>query len=221
MIARLTGTLDNLDGDRAYVASADGGLLYELQVPAYAAARLGGSLGQAVTLYTLLYFESQNQGATFLPRLAGFLTARDKAFYELLVTVKGIGHRRALRAMVFDTPTLAGAILDRDVKLLQTMPEVGKKTAETIVITLRDKAEAFVGPPTPQQAFAAGSAEPDEASPPVLAGSLAREAVEVLVQLGEQRLAATQWVDQLLQQDDAPQDVQAVVAAVYRIKAGA
>ncbi|MEM6392816.1 MAG: Holliday junction branch migration protein RuvA [Planctomycetota bacterium] len=220
MIARLTGTLDNLDADRAYVASSDGGMLYELQLPAYAAARLGGSLGQPVTLYTLLYFESQNQGATFLPRLAGFLTARDKAFYELLVTVKGIGHRRALRAMVFDTPTLAGAILDRDVKLLQTMPEVGKKTAETIVITLRDKAEAFAGPPTPQEAANTASPDTDAPETPVLTGSLAREAVEVLVQLGEQRLAATQWVDQLLRDDDAPSEVQAVVAAVYRMKAG-
>ncbi|MEO1235754.1 MAG: Holliday junction branch migration protein RuvA [Planctomycetota bacterium] len=143
MIARLDGTLTEVRGDAALVDPGFG-LVYEVLLPAFAATRLAASEGRAVTLHTLEFVESTAQGATMFPRLAGFLTADDKAFFELFVTCKGIGHKRALRAMVLDTATLAGAIADRDAKLIQTMPEVGKKLAETIVVTLRDKVEHFV-----------------------------------------------------------------------------
>ncbi|XAL98191.1 helix-hairpin-helix domain-containing protein [Phycisphaeraceae bacterium D3-23] len=145
MIASVTGTLTDLLGETAYLDPGHG-LVYEVLLPAFAAHRLAVSVGQPVTLHTLHFMESNNQGATYLPRLAGFLSVDDRAFYELFVTCKGIGHKRALRAMVLPTHQLALAIADRDVKTLQTMPEVGKKTAETIAVTLRDKVERFITP---------------------------------------------------------------------------
>jgi Holliday junction DNA helicase RuvA len=217
MIARLTGELVEIRGDRAWVEPGHG-LTYEVMLPAFAAVRLAASEGQTVTLHTFQFIESTAQGATMFPRLAGFATAEDKAFFELFVTCKGIGHKRALRAMVLDTGTLAGAIADRDVKLIQTMPEVGKKLAETIVVTLRDKVEGFtgVGQRMPAVGFGGGT----EAGSGGRGGGLAREALEVLVQLGENRSQALQWVDRVLAGDDRPEQVQDVVAAVYRIKAG-
>jgi Holliday junction DNA helicase RuvA len=217
MIASVTGTLTDLQGETAYLDPGHG-LVYELLLPAFAAHRLAVSIGRPVTLHTLAFLESNNQGATYLPRLAGFLSADDRAFYELFVTCKGIGHKRALRAMVLPTNQLALAIADRDVKLLQTMPEVGKKTAETIALTLRDKVERFIGTPAP-----AGPGDPDAGSAPADTGpatSLQRGAIEVLLQLGENRAQAVLWIDQALSQDDPPADVQSLVAAVYRIKGG-
>jgi len=220
MITRLTGTLIDLTTDRATLDPGQG-LVYEVLLPAFAAQRLSISLGQTVTLYTLYYMESQNQGASFLPRLAGFLSPQDKAFFELFVTVKGIGNRKALRAMVLPTHQLAMAIADRDLKLLQTMPEIGKKMAETIALALREKVESYLNAPR--------SGAPNDPDSGVRQGtggvnapslSLSRSAVEVLVQLGEERGRAMELVDRVLSQDEAPTEVDAVVAAVYRLKSG-
>lgn len=215
MIARITGTLVDLTSDTALI-EATPGLLHELLLPAFVTQRLAPSISQTVTLHTLHFLESQNQGALFLPRLAGFLTPADKAFYQLMTTVKGIGHRRALRALVLPTHQLAMAIADRDIKLLQTMPEVGKKTAETIALTLRDKVDPFLNAPrtsTPgdPDSFADGSAAPID--------SLARNAVEALVSLGEDRAKALAWIDQIMQADDRPDTIEALIAAAFRLKA--
>ena len=137
------------------------------------------------------------------------------------MTCKGIGHKRALRAMILDTNTLAGAIADRDAKLIQTMPEVGKKLAETIVVTLRDKVEHFVSAAAYPAPASGGSANDGTGGAASGGGTLAREALEVLIQLGENRTQAVQWIDRVLMQDDPPADVQDVVAAVYQVKAGA
>lgn len=225
MIARITGKLVDLQSETAHIApgtapgsEATPGVVYELLLPAYVSQRLAPSLGQTVTLYTLHFLESQNQGATFLPRLAGFLSPADKAFYLLLVTVKGIGHRRALRSLVLPTDQLAAAIADRDIKLLQTMPEVGKKTAETIALTLRDKVDQFLNAP---RTAAPGDpdAPPPQPSGATTSGGLARSAVEALVALGEDRARALAWVDQVMQSDERPETIEQLIAAVYRVKA--
>ena len=224
MIARLTGTLESVESDKALVAPGPPdapdahGLVYEVMLPAFAATRLSVKAGQTVTLHTFQFIESTAQGATMFPRLAGFLTEQDKQFFELFVTCKGIGHKRALRAMILDTNTLASAIADRDAKLIQTMPEVGKKLAETIVVTLRDKVDQFVSAAAYSRPSPGGDASEGLASSG--GGSLARETLEVLLQLGENRTQAVQWIDRVLSADDAPSDVQDVVAAVYQLKAG-
>lgn len=216
MIARIAGTLDAIEQDRAYV-DLQHGLVYEVLLPAFAATRLAASTGQPVTLHTFQFIEATSQGSTMFPRLAGFLSATDRRFFQLFVTCKGIGHRRALRAMVLDTNTIAAAIADRDAKLLQTMPEVGKKLAEGIVLNLRDKVDGFVSsaayPPGDGGANAGSGASSG-------GGTLAREALEVLLQLGENRTQAVQWIDRVLSADASPADVQQLVAEVYRLRAG-
>lgn len=244
MISRITGQLEAIEADKALIAPGTSGipgqtdnpghghgLVYEVMLPAFAATRLSVKVGQTVTLYTFQFIESTAQGATMFPRLAGFLSPHDRQFFELFVTCKGIGHKRALRAMILDTNTLASAIADRDATLIQTMPEVGKKLAETIVVTLRDKVEHFVSAAAyPPGNSAAGShrgdtdsLKPGDAGFAASRGSLAREALEVLIQLGENRTQAVQWIDRVLAVEndkDRPAQVQDVVAAVYRLKAG-
>ncbi len=215
MIARLEGQLESVEGGIAYIRTP-GGLTYEVLVSAYTAARLGGSIGQPVTLETLHFVESQNQGATLLPRLAGFLTAQDRRFFELFTTTKGIGNKRALRAMTLATDQIAAAIADRDLTLLQSLPEIGKRTAETVVATLHGKVDKFVSAAAFDQN--AASCGKDESAP---GGSrtMAREALEVLLQLGENRAQALAWIDEVLRSEDRPSDVQDLIAKVYRIKA--
>ena len=215
MIARVTGELEALEGDSALL-HLPVGVALSVALPAFAAGRLGGSIGQTVTLHTFTFLESHAQGATIYPRLAGFLTPEDRAFFELFVTVKGIGHRKALRAMTLGTGQLAAAIADRDLATLQSLPEIGKRTAETIVVSLKGKVDPFVGVDRPT---ATGS--PDEATAPASGGGgIVRDALEVLTQLGENRVQALAWIDQIMATDNAPDTTDAIVAEVYRIKAG-
>ncbi|NBC10297.1 MAG: hypothetical protein GVY24_00995 [Planctomycetes bacterium] len=221
MIARIQGTLDSVRHDRAHLTTP-GGLTYEILLPAFVALRLADQEGKPLSLHTFHFLESTAQGATMFPRLAGFLAPGDRAFYELFVTVKGIGHRRALRAMALPPAQIAAAIADRDVKLLQTLPEIGRRTAETITVTLKDKVEAFISAaayPAPGS-DAAITADDSGSAALTSGGSLAREALEVLLQLGESRLDAVQLIDRVLAQDDPPADAQGVVTEVYRLKAG-
>ncbi|MFW6033353.1 MAG: Holliday junction branch migration protein RuvA, partial [Phycisphaeraceae bacterium] len=191
-----------------------GGLTLELLVSAYTGARLGGLLDQEVTLHTQLYLEAQAQGATITPRLAGFLTADDRAFFQLFVSVKGIGNRKALRAMAMSTAQIAAAIADRDLATLRSLPEIGKRTAETIVVSLQDKVERFA-------ATTAGGGTSAEPAPAAGARSgLEREAMEVLLQLGESRPQAMAWIEQAMAGEEPPADVEALIAEVYRLKSG-
>jgi holliday junction DNA helicase RuvA len=217
MIARIHGILEEIEGSTALVRVSDG-VTYQVLVPAYTAARLGASIGQDVTLYTFHFIESQGQGMTMIPRLAGFLTPQDRRFYELFTTVKGIGNKRALRAMSLDTGRIAAAIADRDLAMLQSLPEVGRRTAETILATLSGKVDAFVS----AAAFVdAASGAKGATGTSGGGGAMARETLEVLLQLGENRTQAVLWIDQTLRDPkDRPRDVQDLIQRVYRIKAG-
>jgi len=215
MISRIKGTLESIEGGVA-VLQLPGGLTYEVLVSAFTGARLGGSLGQVVELHTLHYCESQNQGASLLPRLAGFLNAQDRRFFELFTTTKGIGNKKALRAMTLATDQIAAAIADRDLALLQSLPEIGRRTAETIVATLHGKVDKYLS----ASAYAPLPGDKSAAGPqPTGARALARDALEVLMQLGENRTQAMAWIDEALRDEEKPADVQDLVARVYRIKA--
>ena len=222
MIARLEGILtDLLPEQNLALVSAGGGLTYEVLLPAYVTHRLSTGVGKPVTLHTLHFLEGTAQGATMFPRLAGFQSADQKRFFELFVTVKGIGHRKAMRAMIMAPGTLAGAISDRDVKLIQTMPEVGKKLAETIIVTLSDKVAGFVSASSfPAGGGADGGGGGDAATAPAGTAALAREALEVLLQLGENRADAVVLIDRVLAGDDPPTEADRLISAVYALRGG-
>ncbi len=72
--------------------------------------------------------------------LFGFATAADKALFEKLITVSGIGPSVAIKALSgMAAPELAGAIRSGAIEQLVRIPGVGKKTAERMVLELRDK----------------------------------------------------------------------------------
>lgn len=219
MIGRIQGQLEAIENNFAMIrlgSDTTGSLTYEVMLPAFASLRLQESVGQSISLQTYHFFESVNQGASLIPRLAGFLSQTDRDFFELFTTCKGIGNKRALRAMTLEPAQIAAAIADRDIAMLTTLPEIGKRMAETVIATLHGKVNTFVAP----AAAAAEGKTKGKQSAPAPAGTLAKQALDVLVQLGEQRAAASTWIDEALRAEDRPKDVQALVAYVYRIKSG-
>ncbi len=178
MITRIRGELVELT-ERSALLHVEA-LTYELLVPAANVPDLLGKIGQPIEFFTLHYFEGQSQGSSFLPRLIGFSSERDRAFFELFTTVKGIGNRKALRALVRPFAETATAIANRDSKTLTDMPEIGKRSAETIIAELHGKVDLFVGE----------IASTIEVTMP----TFSEDAISMLVQLGETKRDAKRLV---------------------------
>jgi holliday junction DNA helicase RuvA len=213
MLTRLAATLESIaEGSitTATLAPAPG-IAIEVLVPAYLARELEPQIGTEITLHTHLYLESQGQGTSFIPRLIGFGTIADRSFFEVFTTVKGVGSKKALRAMIEPPSAIASAIISKDAKALTKLPEIGKRTAETIIAQLTGKVEKFAGdaimnPANPQPA----SFIEHPTLPPA-----AIEAVAALVALGEQRTNAEQKVQFALSRTNPDADVDTIVGAVF------
>ncbi len=218
MITRVEGLLESLNGSNVIVAVGD--TAYEISVPSADVGVLFGRVGTRVTLHTLHYLESQGQGASFWPKLIGFQSASDRRFFELVTTVKGIGVRRALRALTIPFPRIAEAIVMKDLALLTSLPEIGRKTAETMVLELRDKVEGFAGTRGDPPAAAAKKRGPvvTAALDTGLNAATVMDAVSVLVQLGESRLDARALVDKAIEREPALASADGLVAAALASK---
>ncbi len=117
----------------------------ELLVTAGDVPRLEGLVGGEVTFHTVFYLEGDASGGNLTPRLIGFADEQDRGFFQTFITVKGIGPRKALRALAVPASEVAAAIEAKDVKALIKLPQVGKRAAETIIAELAGKVGRFVG----------------------------------------------------------------------------
>jgi len=208
MIARITGRLEET-ADGAALVDAGGGLTYEVRVPAYDVPHLSRQIGQEITLHTIHTIEGDPAHGTQTPRLIGFLAGADRDFFLLFTTVKGIGVRKALRALVRPVGEVAAAIQAKDTAALVALPEIGKRSAEQIIAELHGKVEAFAGP------VAAPAVAAEEAL-----GEPGLEAVAVLVQLGERRADAVALVQRALRAAGEKAGPEAILQQAYRIKSG-
>jgi Holliday junction DNA helicase RuvA len=137
MIAHLRGTL--LEKHPNLVVVDAGGVGYEVTIPVSAYSSLPEA-GAEVRLHIHTHVRED----AFL--LFGFVSAADKALFEKLITVSGIGPKLAVTALGGLTTTdLAQAIREGSVEQLVRIPGVGKKTAERMVLELRDKLDLLPG----------------------------------------------------------------------------
>jgi Holliday junction DNA helicase RuvA len=203
MISRIEGELVGVGAGRAELRA--GPFTYELLVPACELERLEGLVGTVVELHAMHYLESQGQGAAYVPRLVGFSSAQQRAFFEALTTVRGLGVRRALRALSIPHAQIARAIADRDLAQLTSLPEVGRRLAETMVAQLDGKLERFLEPTPPR------------ATAPVPAAA-ARDAVDALTRLGETAMEARRLVERALAADPHLDDPAAIVSAAFLLR---
>ena len=141
MISALTGELQRVDEDRIHLQV--GPMLFELLVPAADIILLQAGIGQEMTFHTVFYLEGDSSGGNIEPRLVGFLRPEDRSFFQLFITVKGIGPKKALRVLVLPVGEIAQAIETKDTKFLCELPQIGKRMAELIVAELAGKAEKF------------------------------------------------------------------------------
>lgn len=202
MITRIRGELAELTEQSALIHVE--AVTYELLVPAADVPTLLSKIGMPVEFFTLHYFEGQSQGSSFIPRLIGFSSEQDRAFFELFTTVKGIGNRKALRALVRPFMETATAIANRDSTALTSMPEIGKRTAETIIAELHGKVDVFT----------LELASTIEVTMP----ACCEDAISMLIQLGETKRDAKQLVRRAHEIDPDITSADQLVQSSFQLK---
>src|ERR1700716_1314018 len=130
MIGYLEGTLKQLDATRAIVLA--GGVGYDVHISLQTYYRLEGKAHGALDIYTHVRED--------MIALYGFATAEEKIAFEKLISISGIGPTLAQKILSgIDAPDLAEAVTRGDVRKLSSIPGVGKKTTDCIILELRDK----------------------------------------------------------------------------------
>jgi Holliday junction DNA helicase RuvA len=178
MIAHLSGTLLSKQPTAAIIDV--GGVGYEVAIPVSTFYELGenGSPAQ-LRVYTHV-----SQDAI---RLYGFKTARERELFLQLISVNGVGPALAIKLLSgMNADEMIAAIRTNNLVRLVAIPGVGRKTAERLVVDLRDKIAALSSPALEEE-FAAKAAASGSASSP---DSMRDDAMSALANLGYQRAAA-------------------------------
>lgn len=181
MISYIRGPLAEKFEDSVVIEAGNVG--YRIFVPISVLEGLPG-LGEEVKLYT--YFQVSETGMS----LYGFCTKQDLEMFRQLIGVNGVGPRSALGILSSIRPdALRLAVLSSDVKALTKAPGVGAKTAQRIILDLKDKVKA-------EDLLVAADAVPAAGDASSLSGfdEAAREAAEALTALGYSAGEASQAV---------------------------
>lgn len=199
MIAYVSGTIEDITEDNVVIDV--GGLGYNVKVSADTAARLPG-IGESAKLYTYTCVRED----AFL--LYGFLSRGDLEVFKQCITVNGIGPKGALAILsVMDADALRFAVLSEDVKAITRAPGIGARTAQRLILELKDKLkidDAMIDREIAVQT--AGGMVPDNPQK--------REAVEALVSLGYGRAESIKAVNAI--EDMESMDSGAVLKAALK-----
>jgi holliday junction DNA helicase RuvA len=130
MIARITGKV--VEQTEKGVIIENSGIGYMIFTPTMP------SIGSDVTLHTHLVIRDDAH------ELYGFENAEEKALFGILIGVSGVGPKTGLQMLtLYGLPELVGAIRSGDTKAVSLVPGIGKKTAEKVIIDLKDKLDRF------------------------------------------------------------------------------
>jgi len=198
MIGRLTGRIAECEPGAVLVDV--GGVGYSLQIPLSTYYELAHRSNGTVSLHVHTHVREDALV------LFGFATLAERAAFERLVQISGVGPKMALAVLSgIGVAELEGAVLDGDRDRLQKIPGIGRKTAERILLELRDRLEREArggrpahGPPVTD----------DDAT-----GAARRDAMSALENLGYTRDASRKAVDRALTALDSDPTLEQVLKA--------
>lgn len=197
MIGRITGTL--LHKQPPEILIDVGGLGYELQVPMTTLFQLP-PIGETVCLVTHFAVREDAQ------LLYGFATERDRELFRHLIRVSGVGPKLALTILSgMDSERFARAVQAADVTALVALPGVGRKTAERLLVEMRDRLASWL------DELGAGGARGARLPAPV---DKLRDAEEALVSLGYKPAEAARLVAAV--DDEAISDSEELIRLALR-----
>lgn len=196
MIAHIKGTV--IEATPLLVVIEAAGLGYEVQIPITTAEKVP-TAGKECSLYTHAVYREDSAS------LYGFATREDRDFFRLLVEkVSGIGPKIGIAILSrMSVELLRGAIANSDIALLSKCPGIGKKTAERLVIELKDKVGLGVVATTTSRS--GSSSNPSQGA--------YQDAVSSLIILGYKPADADKFVRKAASQLPADASVEALVKA--------
>jgi holliday junction DNA helicase RuvA len=163
MIAQLSGTLLSKELDRVDVMTP-GGVAYELSIPLGVYESLP-AVGSAVVLHTHLVVKEDGW------QLFGFANQFERRVFQRVLNAKGVGPSLALGLLsTLTAERVVRALREKDIATLQSVPRVGRKKAEQLILDLADKLNDLQVSPSP------GGPRPE--------GAGVEDAVRALVSLG-------------------------------------
>lgn len=182
MIGRLHGTL--IEKQPPLLMIDVQGVGYEVQVPMTTVFQLP-PLGETVTLLT--HFAVSENAQT----LYGFYSKKDRELFRTLIKVSGVGPKMALGILSgMDVDQLVRCFMDNNTGALVKVPGVGKKTAERLVVEMRDRLKDWQMGSSPLAELEAASVGGANVS----ANDIAAEAESALVALGYKPTEASKLV---------------------------
>lgn len=191
MIAYLKGVLARKSSERLILDVHDVG--YEVEISTQTFEQLPVE-GKEVKLLIHHHFTDSDQ------RLFGFYSKDEKKLFELLITVKGVGPKLGLTILSgLPANEIIEAIMQSDKTALSRITGIGKKTAERMILELRDSMSKIT------------TASPAGAGQASAAGSLKEEAISALESLGYRKRDAEQAVLMAARENDLDGDVQSLV----------
>jgi len=131
MLAYIKGTLEIKT--KGYIVVETNGIGYKIFMPETAITKLG-NIGETIQIHTFMRVREDDIS------LYGFLTNEELRMFELLLGVSGIGAKGALTILSNITPSqFALAVISNDVGILKKLPGIGPKTAQRVILELKDK----------------------------------------------------------------------------------
>ena len=193
MIAQLRGTLADKRPNQVLVDVGGVGYLVHIPVSTFYA------LGDLHSNVTLLIHTQVREDAI---ALYGFLSSREKHLFELLISASGVGPVLALKILSgMSVDDLVPAVRGGDLVRLTRIPGVGRKTAERIVVELRDKLAAMENP--------------EMVRLPAATSGTAADVVSALLNLGYEQRAAEQAVERA-GKNGSPESFEALLRATLQ-----
>jgi Holliday junction DNA helicase RuvA len=155
----------------------------------------------------ITYHYLQAEPSKSIPILIGFINEIEKEFFELFITVSGIGPRAALKALNKPISLIAKAINDADSALLCSLPGIGRQRAKEIIAKLQGKMGKFGLIQDERKEKRTGLSE-----------DIKKEALEVLSQLQYKKQEAKEMIEKALERCPGINSTEGLLNEVYRQK---
>jgi Holliday junction DNA helicase RuvA len=206
MISRISGQV--VEKGSNYLVLDLGGLSYEVFIPACVLQGLDSAMSSdgRISLLTYHYYQVEQSKST--PILIGFLNQVEKDFFEIFITVSGIGPRAALKALNKPISLIAKAIDEGDLVSLKSLPGIGEQRAKEIVAKLQNKVGKF------------GLIQDHALGEKIVAKNISEEALDVLLQLEYKRSEALGMIKKVLEMNSRVNTTEELLNLVYKQKRG-
>jgi Holliday junction DNA helicase RuvA len=204
MISTIKGKLINKKDSSLIIEI--GSIGYEVLVPLTVLADLKDTpLGEEVSLVTFHYYTTDPSKS--VPMLIGFINEVEREFFEMFITVSGIGPKAAIKAINRPISEIARAIDSADITFLKSLPRIGEQKAREIIAKLQKSVGKF--------GLIQDSFEPSEVTSKQ---DIEEEAMQVLAQLQYKKQQAQDMIKRALERNPKISTSEELLNEVYHQK---